>query len=122
MKIALIAALLLFPLSAAAEHMDVIQVTLKEGCTVAQYAAIKDDFNEQWGKHNGYLAEIAAPLQNDDLVSVFWLGRSANAAAFGKAWDTWRDALMDPKSMESKLNVRFNKCSDNSSRSSFDLY
>ena len=122
MKIALIAALLLLPFSATAGHMDVLQVKLKDGCTVAKYVSIKNDFNEQWGKNNGYIAEIAAPLQNDDLVSIFWLGRSADAATFGKAWDTWRDALANPKSVESKLNARFQKCSDNESRSSFDLF
>ncbi len=53
MKIAMIAALLLFPLSAAADHMDVLQVKLKDGCTVAKYVSIKNDFNEQWGKNNG---------------------------------------------------------------------
>ena len=117
-------ALLLFaaPMSAQAEHLDVIQVTLKDGCSVAQYAAIAKDFNETFGKEHGYSAEVAAPLQSQDLTSVFWLGRSANAAAFGAAWDAWRDAQADASSIPAKLQARFDKCSTNDSRRSYDTY
>ncbi len=118
----LVIGLLCLPLSASAEHMDVLQLKLNEDCSVADYSAIVKDFNEQWGKAHGYRAELAVPLQNDDLTSIFWLGRSANAAAFGKAWDVWRDALADSKSLESKLQARFTKCGTTESRSSFDLY
>ncbi len=122
MRSLLIAALVLVPLSASSDHLDVIQVKLKDGCTLGKYVAIATDFNEQWGKNYGYRAEVAAPLQNDELVSIFWLGRTANAEAFGKAWDAWRNELADPKSLASKLQARFTKCSENESRSSFDLY
>ncbi len=117
-----IAALVLFPLSAGADHLDVIKVTLKDDCTLEQYVAIANDFNEQWGTNNGYRSEVAVPVQNEELVSIFWLGRTASAEAFGKAWDTWRNQLTDPKSLASKLNARFVECSDNTSRSGFDLY
>ena len=95
---------------------------LKDGCTVERYVAIVKDFNEQWGKNYAYRAELAVPVQNDELVSIFWLGRTANTEAFGKAWDAWRNELTDPKSLASKLQARFEKCSDNESRSGFDLY
>ena len=121
MRAFLVTALLVLPLNANAEYMDAIEVTINEGCTVAEYVAIKNDFNEQWGKANGYLAEIATPIQSQSLSSVFWVGRAANAAAFGKAWDTWRDALADPKSTASKLSARLTKCSTNVNRSGFDL-
>ena len=122
MKSLLIAALVLGPLSASADHLDVIQVKLKDGCTSNQYVEIAKDFNENWGKNYGYHAEIAVPVQNDELVSIFWLGRSANTEAFGKAWDAWRDQLADPKSLASKLQARLDNCSVNESRSGFDLY
>ncbi len=118
----LIVALLALPLSAGAEYMDVIQVTLDDDCSAQKYVQIKNDFNEQWGKNHGYMAEIAVPLQNDDLVSIFWVGRTANAAAFGAAWDAWRDELTDSRSIAAKLNARFQKCAGNQSRSGFDLY
>jgi hypothetical protein len=99
--VSLVAVPFLFSLSASADHLD---------------------FNEQWGKKYGYRSEVAVPVQNDDLVSIFWLGRSAGAEAFGKAWDAWRSELTDPKSLASKLQARFSKCSDSESRSGFELY
>lgn len=122
MKMILSLALLFLPLAAHADHMDVIQVTLKDGCTPAQYAAIANDFNKTWGKDHGYKTEIAVPLQSQDLNSVFWIGRSASAAAFGAAWDAWRDALPDASTTAAKLQARFDKCSTNDSRRSYDLY
>ena len=110
-----------FPLAAAAEHNDVIAVKLNEGCSVEDYVKIKDDFNAMWGKDNGYRAEIAVPIQATDLTMVFWIGHSASAAAFGNAWDVWRDALADSRSIPAKLNKRFTKCSTNLNRSGFDI-
>ncbi len=48
---------------------------------------------------------MAVPLQSDSFEAVFRIGRSANAAAFGKAWDTWRDALANPNSVPTKLQA-----------------
>ena len=110
-----------FPLAAAAEHNDVITVKLNEGCSVEDYVKIKDDFNAMWGKDNGYRAEIAVPIQATDLTTVFWIGHTANATAFGNAWDVWRDALADSKSIPAKLNARFAKCGTNLNRSGFDV-
>ncbi len=118
----LILALLALPLSAGAEYMDVIQVKLNDDCSVQKYDQIKNDFNEQWGKKNGYMAEVAVPIQSDDLVSIFWIGRTANAAAFGAAWDAWRDQLTDSGSVAAKLWARLQECAGNQSRSGFDVY
>jgi len=117
-----IASLILFPLSAAADHMDVIEVTLKDGCTVEEYVAIAKDFNDQWAKKYGYHSEVAVPVQNEQLTSIYWLGRSASTEAFGKAWDAWRDQTRDANSVAGKLQERFTKCSENKARSGFDLY
>jgi hypothetical protein len=122
MKRLLMLAILVVPLSASAEYLDVIQVKLKEKCTLQNYVAIKNDFNEQWGKGHGYRAEIAAPVLSNDLSAVFWTGHCASAESFGKAWDTWRTELSDPKSVAAKLNERFEKCSTNESRRGYDLY
>lgn len=122
MRALLILTILLAPLCVRAEYLDVIQVKLKDKCSVQTYAEIKNDFNEQWGKSHGYRAEIAAPVQSNDLTSVFWLGHCASAEGFGKAWDTWRSELSDPKSAASKLNERFEKCSTNDARRGYDLY
>lgn len=110
------------PLAASADHLDVIEIKLMDGCTPEKWVAIVHDFNTQWGKDHGYRAEALVPLQSQDLVSVYWVGRSANAAAFGAAWDAWRDALPDAKTTAAKLQARFDKCSTNVSRSSYDVY
>ena len=115
--------LLSFPFATLADHLDVIQMTIGTSCSVAEYVEIMQDFNEQWGVDYGYSAELAVPLQSDDLVSVFWVGRTANAEAFGKAWDAWRDAQADPTSTAAKLQARFNACGEsNKTRHGYDVY
>ncbi len=49
MRKLLFALLLALPIGAFADHIDVIEIQLNEGCSVSTYLAIKDDFNEQWG-------------------------------------------------------------------------
>lgn len=115
-------AMLCLPFSAFADYLDVIEVKLNEGCSFSQYLAIKNDFNSQWGSKNGYRAEVLMPIQSHNLVSFYWVGRAANAAAFGKAWDQWRDELSDPDSVAAKLWARFEACSMNMSRRGYDVY
>jgi hypothetical protein len=92
-----------------------------EGCSVDQYMAIVKDFNE-WGEDYGYAAKIAFPVQSNNLTSMFWLGTSANAAAFGKAWDAWRDGLGDADSAPAKLAARFAACTENLGRRGYDVF
>jgi hypothetical protein len=112
----------MLPLGAFADHIDVIEFTLKENCSMSKYLAIKDDFNEQWGSKNGYRSEVLVPIQSNNLVSLFWVGRSENAAAYGNAWDQWRNDLADPDSTASKLWARFLECSTNIGRRGYDVY
>jgi hypothetical protein len=121
MKRILVIALLSLPLTAIADHLDVIEFKLAEGCSFSKYMEIVADFNE-WGKDYGYNAEVAMPIQSNNLVSLFWLGRSADAATFGKAWDAWRDAGADPKSTPAMLQARFYECSEELGRRGYDLY
>ncbi len=121
MKKILIAAIFFFPINAVAEHMDVIEFKMKDGCSFGEYMAIVADFNE-WGKDYGYKAKIAYPLQSNNVTSMYWLGTSANAATFGKAWDAWRDAQSDADSVAAKLQARFSACTENLGRRGYDLY
>ena len=121
MKKLLVSAMLLLPLSALGDHMDIIEFKLVEGCSFSKYMEIVSDFNE-WGANYGYKAEIAVPLQSGNLTNMFWLGTSANAASFGKTWDVWRDALDDPESEPAKLRARFLDCEENLGRRGFDIY
>lgn len=122
MKKIIAIALLALPIGAAADHLDVIDFKLKEGCDVAKVAQIAHDFNTQWGASHGYHADVAVPLQSGDLESMRWLGRSKDAAAFGKAWDAWRAAVTDVNSVAGKLAARFDACTINTARRGFDVY
>ncbi len=122
MKKILCVALFMFPLSALADHIDVIEGQLKEGCTIQQYMAIVNDFNEKWAKNQDYKAEVLFPVYSNNLKSIYWLGRSANNAAFGAAFDQWNKDLTNPDSMASKLSARFAECSDNIGRRSYMTY
>ena len=120
----LLAVLLLalaLPMTAAADHLDVIEFELNEGCDFNKYMKIANDFNAQWGSKNGYKAEVLTPIQSNNLVSMFWIGRSKDAATYGKAWDTWRNDLADPSSVASKLWARFQECSTNIGRRGYDI-
>jgi hypothetical protein len=121
MKKMLIAAIFLLPLNALAEHMDVIEFKMIEGCSMEQYMAIVEDFNK-WGEDYGYNSKIAFPLQSNNLTSIYWLGTSKNAAAFGKAWDAWRDAQSDADSVPAKLAARFAACTEDLGRRSYDVF
>lgn len=107
--------------AANAEHWDVIGVKINSGCSVEKYLKIKDDFNK-WGAKHGYQASVLMPLQSNDLTTLWWIGKSENAAAFGAAWDAWRDGLANPESTPAKLNARFVECSTNVSRDSYDVF
>ncbi|MGQ0430544.1 MAG: hypothetical protein ACT4UQ_11490 [Gammaproteobacteria bacterium] len=122
MKRLIAIALLALPMGAFADHLDVIDFKLKEGCDFAKFMQIANDFNTQWGASHGYRAEVAVPLQSNDLESMRWLGRSKDAATFGKAWDAWRAEIMDPNSVAGKLSARFGGCSINTGRRGFDVY
>ena len=113
--------LLTVSLSASAEHMDVIEFEMVEGCSFDKYMAIVSDFND-WADDYGYHAKVAVPLQSDNLTSYYWLGTSKDAASFGKAWDAWRDDQADPDSAPAKLWARFQECSLNLGRWGYDVY
>ena len=122
MKKILFSFLLTLPIGAFADHIDVIEVQLNEDCALSTYLAIKDDFNEQWAKKYDYHAEVLVPIQSNNLTSLFWVGRSTNAEAFGKAWDHWNSDLIDPDSVASKLWARFLNCGANIGRRGYDAY
>ena len=121
MKKLIALALLALPCTSFADHLDVIEMRLKPGCSLTSYLAVVKDFNE-WGKSHGYKAEILVPLQRSNLETMFWVGRSANAESFGKAWDVWRDAQANPDSVEARLNTRLDACSTSLNRAGMDTY
>jgi len=115
-------ALLALPMGAAADHLDVIEFKLDDGCTFSTFMQITTDFNSQWADGYAYHAEVLMPLQSNNLESLYWVGRSKDAASFGKAWDAWRSQLSDPNSAASKLWARLQACSTNLARRGYDTY
>lgn len=122
MKKLIAIALLALPFGATADHIDVIEFKLNDGCSFAKYLEIVKDFNSQFGAKHGYKAEVFSPIQSNNMTSLFWVGRTKDTTTFGKGWDTWRTNLNDPNSVESKLWARFLACSTNLSRRAYDTY
>lgn len=110
------------PMVAFADYVDVIEFKLNDGCTLDTELQNMRDFNTQWGSKNGYKAEILTPLQSPNLTSLFWVGRTKDAATFGKAWDTWSSELKDPNTVAGKLNARFTACGTLLSRRGYDVH
>ena len=54
-----------------------------KGCTTQKNLAIIKGLKENWGEENGYQTEILIPIQNHNMTSLFWVGRSERTAAFG---------------------------------------
>lgn len=86
MRRLLVAMLLVLPVPATADYLDVIKFKLNEGCSFATYVAVVKDINE-WGKANGYKAEVLMPLQQADQEHLFFVGRGTNASQSG--FDTY---------------------------------
>ena len=107
------------PFYTFADHLDVIQMELNKGCDFNQFMAIKTDFNSNWAKDYDYKVELLIAVQSNDLKSIFWVGRSSDAVAFGKGWEAWVSDLGKSGSVAAKLNARFEKCVTNMSRRSF---
>ncbi len=119
----IIGAMLLFVATAShAGHLDVISFTLKDDCSLAKYLEIVSDFNE-WAGAYGYQTEIAVPVHQNDLQTIGWLGRSANAETFGKAYDAWSAGLRNNDSVPAQLAARFSECGNtNESRHAYQIF
>jgi hypothetical protein len=115
------AALFAAATAAHAEYLDVIAFQMTGECTFAEYMETVNEFNE-WAEPRGYTAQVLMPLSSDNLQTYYWVGTSADAAVFGKAYEEWLDGMGDSKSAPSRLNARFGECVNNMSRSSYHAY
>lgn len=122
MKKLMLAFALMFPLASQADYVDVIAGKMTGACSMAKYLQIVRDFNEQWAAPYGYKVEILIPQQSQDVQTFFWVGRIANAEAFGKGLDAWTAAQSDPNSLPAKLMARLRECTVNQSRAGFLTY
>ena len=109
-------------MAAQADYVDVIASKMTGACSMAKYLQIVKDFNEQWGKAHNYRVEILVPQQSADIHTFYWVGRAANAEAFGKGLDEWNAAQADANSAPAKLMARFRECTSISSRAGYATY
>ena len=109
-------------MSAAADHLDVIEFTFNGGCGFSTYMQIVKDCNAQWGVKHACQAEVLMPIRSNNLQSMHWVGRTKDAAAFGKAWETRRDESADTSTVAGKLWARFLACSTNVGRRGYDIH
>jgi hypothetical protein len=110
------------PLVASADYVDVIEFKLNQGCQLETQLQVARDFNNEWGARYGYKAEILAPLETHRLSSFYWVGRTKDAATFGKAWDTWRSESRDPNSVAGRLLSRYTACATGVARRGYEIY
>jgi len=104
-----------------ADYLDVLAFKLKPACTLKDFIALNQQMNE-WGKPYNMTSEVVVPVFSDMPDGYAWVGRTPNAAAFGKAWDAWRTAVVKGEEPVSKLNARWSECTDTAYRRSFDSY
>ncbi len=110
--------MLLAPLVAHADYLDVIANKLKAGCSVEQYLVVVEEFRGVM-KSQGYkyTVEIAVPFTGPDLSLIYWVGREPNFGTFGQESDRWEAAIAKPGTPEAKISEKLNACSENVSRS-----
>src|SRR3990172_7766817 len=94
-------AMLLTPLVAHADYLDVIVSKLEAGCSLDKYLGVVEEFRGVM-KSQGYkyTVEIAAPFTSSDLSVVYWVGREPNFATFCQESDRWDAAIAKPGTPE----------------------
>ena len=103
---------------ASADVWDVIELKLTDKCDLEKYLEIVEDFNAYY-TDRGYQTEILIPLHAETQDSLFWIGRTADTETFGRAYDHWVAERVKSGTEVSKLDSRFEKCSNLVSRSSY---
>jgi len=110
--------MLLSPLVAHADYLDVITSKLTAGCSLDKYLAVVEEFRGVMRTQGyKYTVEIAPPFIGPDLSVVYWVGRAPNFASFGAESDRWEAAIAKPGTPEAKISEKLNACSENVSRS-----
>jgi len=110
--------MLVTPLVAHADYLDVITNKLTAGCSLDKYLGVVEEFRGVM-KAQGYkyTVEIAPPFIGPDLGVVYWVGREPNFATFGQESDRWEAAIVKADTPEAKISQKLNSCSENMSRS-----
>ena len=109
--------LMLGPVSAQADYIDVITNQLTGSCTLEKYLEVVEEFRGVMTSEGySYTVEIMTPVSGPDLSHVYWVGRTKDFATFGTEFTKWLAALEKSGSPESKVNAKLNKCAANLTR------
>lgn len=106
-------ALLVSPLAARADYVDVITNKLLPGCSLGQYLGLVDEFRAlmKAQKYN-YRVETIVPFSGPALNEIYWVGRTANLAEFGQESERWEIAVAKPGTPENAWNTKSLACSE----------
>ena len=111
-------AMLLTPLAARADYLDVIVSKLTAGCSFEKYLGVVEEFRGVMKSQKyKYTVEIAAPFAGSDLSLIYWVGREPTFAIFGQESDRWDAAVAKPGTPEAKSSEKLAACAQNVSRS-----
>lgn len=109
--------LLVAPLTASADYLDVIGNKLNDGCSLEQYLSGVEAFRGVMKAEGySYTVEIGQPHTGEDLTIIWWIGRTKDLATYATDYSRWEKALTKSGSPESKVNEKLSKCSTNVSR------
>jgi hypothetical protein len=112
--ISIVSICLFAPAVASADYLDVIATKLKDGCSLADYNNVVEEFRGvMTSEKYSYSVEIAVPFTGPELDVVYWIGRTKDIATFGMENGRWDQALRNAKSPEAKINAKLEKCSIN---------
>lgn len=110
-------AMLLAPAVARADYLDVITTRLGD-CSLDKYMSIVAEFRLVMAEQKyPYTVEIAVPFINNEMDTVYWIGRSPNLAAFAEGYTRWESQIAKSGTPEAKVSDRLNTCGESVSRS-----
>ena len=113
-KFLLVLAILVAPVVAHANYLDVITAKFKDGCTVEKYMGLVEEFRSMMKEQGySYTVEIAIPFSSDELGVMHWIGRSPSLGSFGQETDRFNAAVAKGGTPEAAWMVKSEACTEN---------
>jgi hypothetical protein len=94
--------------AAHADWLEVFHMELNDDCTAPELQGVGDKLTKKFGA-DVYSVEILTNGHGATNTSVLWIGRSPNAATWGKANDNWA-AEIASGGQAAQLNAEIGGC------------
>jgi hypothetical protein len=117
----LAASLLLVSSIASAEYMHVVTFKLKPDCTRNEVGLVVYEAG-QWGREMGLESRVAYPVYSGNPDENHWILSTRDSEAWGKAWNTWRNAIIAEDPLVTKINDAFEQCAERVRSEAFQVY